>query len=449
MSKIIAIILKELRRTFTDRTLLILMFALPLVIATIIAVTFGGITGSDSPIQDIPVAIVNQDAGSPNNNSGATLVSVLTGEPLESGQSTVSMTCASLVTTETADPGAATMTIQQLLNPELLDDPEAARAGVRDGTYAAAVIIPANFSSNLTYSADRTSLIPAQIEVYGDPNRPLAASIVRSIVEGFVAQTATGNIALAAVLDSVVQHSGVLSLIEVTQSDAFEQNVACAFMRGVAPVSIERQDASGSAPEFNLLVFIGASQAIFMAIFAANGFANGILQERRTWTLQRLMVTPTAPLTILFGKLVACVIVIFTQLGILLIAFSIVGSLLAGEPQFIWGTDIPGLLLVLFAVSLAAAGIGSIIAAAAKTPEQSSMIGSIIALGMAVTGGSFGFQLPAPFSYVSIVHWGADAFTQLSLGQTSYLPNVTILLVFGVVTFGIAFVLFNRWLKVG
>jgi ABC-type multidrug transport system permease subunit len=448
MSKIIAIILKELRRTFTDRTLLVFMFALPLVIATIIAVTFGGVAGGDAPpVQDIPVAIVNQDAGGPNSNSGAMLVSVLTGETDSGSENAAPITCPNPAQAETAGAATSSMSMQDLLNAEQLTDPEVARAGVRDGTYAAAVIIPANFTSNLTYSADRTSLIPAQIEVYGDPERPIAAGIIRSIVEGFVAQTATGNIAIAAVLDAAVQRSGVLSLISLTGSEAFEQNVACAFMRGIAPVGVERQDASGSAPEFNLLVLIGASQAIFMAIFIANGFANGILQERRTGTLQRLMSTPTAPITILLGKLIATVVIIFTQLGILLIAFSIVGSVLAGEPQFIWGSDIPGLLLVVFAVALATAGIGSIIAALAKTPEQSSIIGSIIGMGMAVTGGAFGFRLPAPFSYVSIIHWGSDAFTQLSLEQTGYLPNVVILLVFGVVTFGIAFVLFNRWLK--
>ena len=64
-SKIWAIAWKELYTTLRDRNLLLVMFATPLMLSTIIGMAFGGL-GSDSgstPITDIPIALVNLDSG--------------------------------------------------------------------------------------------------------------------------------------------------------------------------------------------------------------------------------------------------------------------------------------------------------------------------------------------------------------------------------------------------
>ncbi|MEZ4727149.1 MAG: hypothetical protein R3E79_08465 [Caldilineaceae bacterium] len=63
MAKIWAIAWKELYTTLRDRNLLLIMFATPLALSTIIGLAFGGL-GSDSPtIAEIPVAVVNLDQG--------------------------------------------------------------------------------------------------------------------------------------------------------------------------------------------------------------------------------------------------------------------------------------------------------------------------------------------------------------------------------------------------
>ncbi|HEX2620510.1 MAG TPA: ABC transporter permease, partial [Phototrophicaceae bacterium] len=167
MSKIITIISKELRRTFGDRTLLILMFVLPLTVATIIAVTFGGITRSDAPITDIPVAIVNQDQGGANGNNGTVLVNILM-PPVSTDTvntaDTAGTTAGATTTGTSGCPGSqigssdAATSMQTLIHAEKLDDPALARAGVNEGKYAAAVIIPANFTADLTYSATHTEI---------------------------------------------------------------------------------------------------------------------------------------------------------------------------------------------------------------------------------------------------------------------------------------------------
>ena len=63
MRKIWTIAWKDVSTTFRDRNLVLVMLAAPLAVATVIALAFGGISGGDIPIKDIPVAIVNLDKG--------------------------------------------------------------------------------------------------------------------------------------------------------------------------------------------------------------------------------------------------------------------------------------------------------------------------------------------------------------------------------------------------
>ncbi|MYH63810.1 MAG: hypothetical protein F4148_19360, partial [Caldilineaceae bacterium SB0675_bin_29] len=65
MRKILAVAFKELYVTFRDRNMILLMFATPLVLSTIIGMAFGG-GGGDSGLPDfadITIAVVNLDEG--------------------------------------------------------------------------------------------------------------------------------------------------------------------------------------------------------------------------------------------------------------------------------------------------------------------------------------------------------------------------------------------------
>src|SRR5689334_1306888 len=83
LSKIWAITWKELYTTFTDRNLILIMIVTPLALATIIGAAFSGFIrgGNDVPVQDIPVAVVNLDAGTEANgqkfNNGDIIANLL------------------------------------------------------------------------------------------------------------------------------------------------------------------------------------------------------------------------------------------------------------------------------------------------------------------------------------------------------------------------------------
>ena len=454
---------KDLRVTFGDSNLLLMMFAAPLALAGIIAVTFGGVMGNSSPVNHIKVAVVNLDegaslglgAGGGSLNYGAIMSDLLvtgtTGEgttPELSGQGgfniggvdTAEFTCP-----EAVDAASASTvdddSLDTLIDGTVFATPEEARAAVTSGDYAAAVIIPVSFSADLQVTPTDAQMTPTTIELFTSPVSPIGAQIVRSVIDQISAQFAAGNVTLSALINSLP--SNPLQIAAVVASPTFAEGIACAFTGVGGGIAVERQTVGGDEVAVNALVMIGAAQALFFAIFTANGQAASIIAERRDGTLNRMLVTPTPRVMVLLGKVMSIFIVVFVQVALLCLALTILASLLAGTPTFIWGSNIPGVLAVIVATSLAVSGLGAITAAVAKNEEQASTIGTVLAMFMAVVGGSFGFSLPGPVANLSIVKWGTEAFAKLAAGNNDILLNLAILVVFGAITFAIGFVLFR------
>ena len=331
--------------------------------------------------------------------------------------------------------------LDTLIDGMVFATPDEARAAVSSGDFAAAVIIPASFSADLQVTPTDAQMTPTTIDLFASPVSPIGAQIVRSVVDQIAAQFAAGNVTLSALISSLP--SNPLQIAAVVASPAFAQGIACAFAGVGSSIAVERQTVGGDEVAVNALVMIGAAQALFFAIFTANGQAGSIIAERRDGTLNRMLVTPTPRVMVLLGKVMSVFIVVLVQVTLLCLALTVLASLLAGTPTFIWGPNIPGVLAVIIATSLAVAGLGAITAAVAKNEEQANTIGTVLAMFMAVVGGSFGFSLPGPVANLSIVKWGTEAFAKLAAGNNDILLNLAILVVFGAITFAIGFVLFR------
>ncbi|HRL13217.1 MAG TPA: ABC transporter permease, partial [Aggregatilineales bacterium] len=178
-----------------------------------------------------------------------------------------------------------------------------------------------------------------------------------------------------------------------------------------------------------------------------SGGAISVIEERRNYTLQRLIMTPTTRLTILLGKMMGTFATVVVQLVFLFIAFVLIASLMAGEFNFIWGTNLVGLIALILASALAGTGMGTIVAAIAKTPNAAGTITSVVSILMAALGGAFGFMLDIGPRVLSIVYWGSDGFMKLSVGNNDIGLNVLVLAAFGLVTFFAGLYLFNRRLN--
>lgn len=450
MQKIWNIAVKDVQRTLQDRNLLLIMFVTPVVLSTIIALAFSDIDSS-APLQDLPVALVNLDEGNEDGfNNGQIFVDLLV-ESDSISDTTEQPDCEAVAGTDEDQAGG--MTLNQLTATTLLDDPEAARAGVENGDYVAAIIIPTDFSQRITYQQG-AEFEQVAVEVYGDSGRPISASVIRSVAESITSQIASPQIAIASTIDTLVQQAqsdmafGV-QFMAANTNEAFGRYFACAFDPRFNTVSVDTQSVEGGEQEdFNPLVIFGSAQAAFFALFTASGGASAILQERRNWTLQRLLISPTPRVHILLGKMVGVFVTILVQLVFLFLAFTLVGSLLEGELNLIWGSNVPAIVVLVVATSLAAAGIGLVIASMANTSEQASVIGSVIAIFMGAVGGAF-FSVDAipaidPLTRLSIVRWGSEGFTKLANGDSDVLVNVVALLLIGAALFLFSFVMFNR-----
>lgn len=469
MTKLWVIAWKELTTRFTDRNLLLIMLAAPLAISSIIGLAFGNIGRGGSPIRGIPVAVVNHDRASQYGVAFGDVMSKMLTEgeipedsvpkgaacpqPTPSPESTSAggMTIGELINGTKFDGAAAQRLIDKgtiAASPdsapsEALD--QAARAAVDKGVFTAAVIIPAGFSSSLTDLTNPRRIAPkVQVAVYGNQGDGLAAGIVRSVVEGIVSQMVSGDIAIGATMSQLaVRHPDAL---RTAASQDLGGLFACAFMPSGDLVNLDEQpiQATQSGQSGALLVTIGSAQAMFFALFTGQFGILSMYEERKNWTLQRMLISPTPRWAILGGKLVGVLASVVFQLLALIIALTAVGSLIEGRFTPIWGTQWLALGLTIVAAAVAVSGLGMLLAGVLKGIEQANVVGSVLNLALGVLGGGFGFQLPPSVAGFSIIYWGRDAFDQLAAGHGNVTVNLLMLFGQGVLMFGIGLILFNR-----
>ena len=456
MNKIRIIAWKDIYETFTDRSLLLIMIATPLLISTIVAVVFGGFADENGiTFSDIPMAIVNLDTGIEQQgdeiNYGQQLVDIFQ-PPLTNIPSDNNANCP-LVEGDIA-ANDSQMSLEVLFATSQLYDVDEAREGVENGDYAAAVIVPAGFSESLApqigpQAEGEAPQEPQQIEVYANSGQPIFSSIVNSVVDGYVKQLQTGNIAIAASINTLIAQNPVASLR--LQNDAQVQALlGCGFSPDLNTISINQlpivtQDDGTALDGFStILLQIGAAQTVFFGLFSAQFGVLNIIEERRQWTLQRLLISPTSRFEVLAGKFGGTFVTVVFQIVIMMLALMLVATVVNGTFVNLWGANIVGIVAVVLSLALAICGIGTLLAGFAQTPEQAGVIGSVVNIVLALFGGAFGTPLPSPFREMSLIYWGVDALDKLSVGNYDILLNIAVLVAQGVVLFLIGLRMFSR-----
>jgi ABC-2 type transport system permease protein len=467
MRKILTMAWKELYETYTDRSLFFIMIVTPLAMATIIGLAMGQFMGgnqsNDVPVHDIPIAIVNLDEGSENANYGQVFVDLMI--PSEGGGSESDKgdlpVCDKVQSTGSE---AYSNTLLDLTEASAMDDAAAARKAVDSGDIMAAIIIPPDFTQRVSIGTGHTEIEPVSVEVYGTSASPLAVSIIDNITESITEQIATGQIAMASTFDAMGMQASSdpqfgMELGAATKSGLFHPDFSCAFDPNYAPLRLEQQTITGkeagNTGGFDPLVYFGSAISIFFMMFTAQAGANDLLRERQQWTLQRLLTSPTPRMVVLMGKLIGLFVNCMVQLTALFLSLTLIGSLMAGQLKFIWGTDILEILLVMAAASIGAGGLGVLINGLVRTQEQGNVIGSTLVVLMGAMGGTFfpvqsiqSIPVLKVLPYFTLNYWGIDAFTRLAQGQGDIQLNAAILVGLGAVMFGIGLWLFNRQLDI-
>jgi ABC-2 type transport system permease protein len=292
-----------------------------------------------------------------------------------------------------------------------------ARAAVDAGDVAAAIVIPVGFTAAVQAGA------PAQLLVIGGPSS-LSAEIARSVLAGFGSQVTAVQVAVGTALAAAGE----------APDPSLARELAAAAIAAPAPIVLttgETADRTASSK-----TYYGASMAVMFVFFAAQFGVLSLLAERRNGTLARMLAAPIAPATILLGKVLVSMVVASISMTVIVLAT----TFLMGAD---WGDPLAVAALVL-AVALAASGIATLIVGFAKTEEQAGSFIAVVALTLAVFGGSFFPMSQAPeamtaLSFLTPHAWFLRGVNDLAAGGGIAVvgPSLAVLVAVGVITGGI------------
>lgn len=412
MRKAILIGIKDLKVAARDRGALVLMLAAPFVLTLGMGLITGNLSdSSQSGLQDIPVLLVDHDGG----DLSEALVNVFSSEDL-----------------------------QELLEPALESDEAVARAAVEEDAVAAAVIIPAGFSDSIIPAEGGELGQPVTIEVYANPARPISSGVVEAVVQQFLGRVESARIAGEVAVTQLLQH-GLIAPQEAAGVGLQIGEQAVAVSPDEAPVTLTVENLGGEVQEeaFNPLAILAPSMAIFFLMYTVTYGGTRLLNERREWTLQRLLTTPTGTASVLGGKVFGIFLIGFAQLIILIFGTNLLFGLSWGDPVL--------LILIIAATVFGATGWGLLLAALAQTPFQVSSVGTAMMLLFGILGGSFISAADFPETIQSLRlltpnAWALDALAELAQGAglSDLLGSIVALLFMGLALGAVAVFAFRQ-----
>lgn len=322
MSRIWTLAAKDLLETRRDRLALLFTVIMPLAFTAFFGLMFGA--GSDR----LPLALYNADAGAPAKE----LVAMLQ---------------------DSAVVKVETMTAEE------------AEKAVDDGKVTAALLIPSGFSAALTAGE------PVDLTVVG-VSRSSGVQAAQTEITGLAGQVAAGEGAAQA------------AVAAVTSGQASKQQAALLVARPLAaqsladPVAAIKVVSAGAAAGQIPTGFVLSSPGMMINFIMFSMLTAGIalIQERRNFTLLRLMTTRLRRWELIGGKVVGMFALTFVQQIILI-----------GAGQILFGVDYlrdpAALLLMMIALSLFASTLGLLLASVLSSEQ--AMVAATVLVSMAVS----------------------------------------------------------------
>ena len=379
---------KDLRQRLRDRSVLLLAFVVPIGLALVFDVLFGGL--AEGSLGDVDLAVVDLDGGGAGQAfTEAFLPRVV--DALEQDGTTV-----------------------DIVTPSSRAD---ARDGVEDGTHDAAIVLPAGLSDALRAAE------PVELEVVTHADRDLVGDVATSLA-GLYTQQARGQLA-ARVLGEQLQ---------------LPEEQAAEFAAGAGTIQgrIRLDAVSTAGQQLDMSTYLAAGMAVFFLFFTVQFGVLGYLEERRDGTLPRLLSAPVATWQVLGAKtLVSIVVGVASVATLMLVSIPLLGAS--------WGDPVGVAVLVLAAV-LAATSLVGAVAAVAGTAEQANVWQSILAIVLGMLGGTF-FPISGDSAWLATLSkiaphaWfleGLSTLSDPSAGLGDVLRPVGAMLAFGLVVVGAA-----------
>jgi ABC-2 type transport system permease protein len=372
-----------------DRRTLGFVIGMPLLMMLAFGYTFGG------DVSNVKVDIIDQDSGIPpwmapflpQNLSGLN---------------------ASHKVIERLDTTALAMTSST--------DWNSSKAKVDRNEAWAAIRFPENFTQNFLLSANATpGSVQAQIDIYIDGSSPNIASTVMKVV----------NSALLSALNNVSAASG-----QSARSIPIGTHVSYAYGGG------DTKFIDYFAPGIMSMAIMMVTTILTIILF---------VYERRSGTLQRLLVSPATPSEIVLGYALAFAMLGLVQSIVVLFAAMLIFNI----------TIVGSIAMALFVIMLLAfvhQGLGILLSASAKNELQAIQFIPLILFPSILLAGLFWPvesipQFLQPISYCVPLRYGIDAMRSIMLrgwGLERIWPQVLALVFMACITLGGAILQLRR-----
>jgi ABC-2 type transport system permease protein len=382
MNASVAIAAKDLRQRVRDRSAILMSIVAPFGLALLFAAMLGG---GDEASFHTSYVVVNLDNGS--------LSKAIVDGPL-TGLKNAGVADLTTVATE-AD----------------------ARAQVDAKSVGAALIIPAGFSDAVQAGQ------PAKLVVVGRASAVLSAEVLRSVLNSF----AGGVEGIQLTVATVIRASGGLPA-------GGTGPLVTEAMAQPDPVKVEQGATANRMAKS--ATYYAASMAVMFVFFAAQFGVMGLLTERRTGTLGRILASPITPRAVLLGKILVSITMAIVSMSVIVIGSTVLMGARWGDPLAV--------AALIFSVSIAASGIALLVVGFARTEDQAGGLVAIVALTLAVLGGSFFpmSQAPDTLNALSVITphaWFLRGVNDLTAGGGIgvVLPSFSVLMTVGLVTGGI------------
>ena len=385
---------KDLRQRFRDRSVLLLAFVVPIGLAVVFDLLFGGLT--EGSLGDVDLGVVDLDGGEVGQAFTDGFLPQVVGFLEEDGTSVQITSVASV-----AD----------------------ARAAVEDGSLDATFVLPAGLTDALHQAQ------PAELQVLTHADRRLLGDVAMSLADMFT-QRAEGQLA-----------AGVLAQrLQLPPDRAQEFAASVGTVQG--RIGIDSSPVVGR--QLGTSTYLAAGMAVFFLFFTVQFGVLGYLEERRDGTLARLLAAPISRWQVLGAKTLTSVIVGVTSVAtLMLVSIPLLGAS--------WGDPLAVAVLVVAAV-VAATSLVAAVAAIARTAEQANVWQSIIAIVLGMLGGAFfplqgGPSWLASLSLITPHAWflrGLSTLGDPTAGVAEVLRPVGAMLLFALVVLGAASLLARR-----
>jgi len=377
---------KDLMELFRNRMGLVLLILMPIFMMAMV----GFIYPSETSLNNVPIALVNEDTGF----------------------SDYSLTSTFILTLNSINENTGMMTLTDASN---LDD---VREMIQTGDAEGGIIISSDFTSNIMSGQQGT------ITIVTDQSNPQMSAMIQAVMNGVFEQMGT---ALA--------QQNVAEQLGIDLSNA---------LAVVKPYDIQTKGSIEG--EFSYFDFIAPGiMAMTVMMSVMTGLPAAISQEREVGTLDGMMVAPINRLSVILGKTFAQMARgILQGVLILVLAVMLFGVTIHGNILLVFAL----LLLGVFSF----VGLGVVLTSFAKDQETAVMMMTTIMFPMMFLSGVFFPVEQMPWFMQSIskflpLTYVADALRKvmvLGADIPAITTELSILIVFGVVMTAIAVPLFKR-----